>query len=41
MLLDKSSIAIINADLAITEHANAVITLMDEYARDPMGGGSG
>ena len=41
MLIDKSSVAIIEADLAITEHANAVITLMDEYARDPMGGGSG
>jgi GNAT superfamily N-acetyltransferase len=41
MLLDKSSIAIIEADLTIAEHANAVITLMDEYARDPMGGGGG
>jgi GNAT superfamily N-acetyltransferase len=34
-----SSIEIIEADLAITEHANAIILLMDEYARDPMGGG--
>jgi GNAT superfamily N-acetyltransferase len=41
MLLDKSSIDIIEADLAIVEHANAIITLMDEYARDPMGGGKG
>ena len=36
-----SSIAIIEADLAIPEHADAVIALMDEYARDPMGGGQG
>jgi GNAT superfamily N-acetyltransferase len=35
------SIAIIEADLAIPEHADAIITLMDEYARDPMGGGRG
>jgi GNAT superfamily N-acetyltransferase len=41
MLLDKSSIDIIEADLAVVEHANAIIKLMDEYARDPMGGGSG
>ncbi len=34
-----SSIEIIQADLAITEHADAIITLMDEYACDPMGGG--
>ena len=36
-----SSIEIIEADLAIPEHTNAIITLMDEYARDPMGGGQG
>jgi ribosomal protein S18 acetylase RimI-like enzyme len=36
-----SSIAIIEADLAIPEHADAIITLMDEYAHDPMGGGRG
>jgi GNAT superfamily N-acetyltransferase len=36
-----SSIDIIEADLAVVEHANAIIKLMDEYARDPMGGGSG
>jgi ribosomal protein S18 acetylase RimI-like enzyme len=36
-----SSIAIIEADLAISQHADAVIILMDEYAHDPMGGGQG
>ncbi|WP_309743953.1 MULTISPECIES: GNAT family N-acetyltransferase [unclassified Chamaesiphon] len=41
MTLDTSSIEIIEADLTIAAHARAVITLMDEYARDPMGGGSG
>jgi GNAT superfamily N-acetyltransferase len=41
MLLDKSSIDILEADLAIIKHGNAIITLMDEYARDPMGGGQG
>jgi ribosomal protein S18 acetylase RimI-like enzyme len=41
MLLDKSSIEVMVADLAVSEHANAVIALMDEYARDPMGGGGG
>jgi GNAT superfamily N-acetyltransferase len=35
------SIEIVEADLAIPEHAVAVIALMDEYARDPMGGGQG
>ena len=38
---DKSSIEIIEADLAVPKHADAVILLMDEYARDPMGGGNG
>jgi ribosomal protein S18 acetylase RimI-like enzyme len=41
MALDTSSIEIIEADLAIAEHARAVITLMNEYDRDPMGGGGG
>ena len=36
-----SSIDIIEANLAVVEHANAIIMLMDEYARDPMGGGQG
>jgi ribosomal protein S18 acetylase RimI-like enzyme len=40
-MLDKPSIEIITADLTLPHHASAVITLMDEYARDPMGGGSG
>ena len=35
-----SSIDIIEANLAVIEQANAIIMLMDEYARDPMGGGS-
>jgi ribosomal protein S18 acetylase RimI-like enzyme len=30
---------IINADLALPEHADAVVQLMNEYALDPMGGG--
>ena len=38
---DKSSIEIIEADLAVSKHADAVILLMDEYACDPMGGGNG
>jgi ribosomal protein S18 acetylase RimI-like enzyme len=36
-----SSIEIISADLALCDHANAIISLMDEYAQDPMGGGQG
>ena len=36
-----SSIAIIEADLAIPEHASIIVMLMDEYACDPMGGGQG
>jgi GNAT superfamily N-acetyltransferase len=39
MISDRSSIAIVEADLAVAAHAHAVIALMDEYARDPMGGG--
>jgi ribosomal protein S18 acetylase RimI-like enzyme len=41
MILDRSSIEIIEADLAIAAHADAIVALMDEYARDPMGGGGG
>jgi ribosomal protein S18 acetylase RimI-like enzyme len=41
MMLDKPSIEIITADLTVPYHANAVINLMDEYARDPMGSGNG
>jgi ribosomal protein S18 acetylase RimI-like enzyme len=40
-MIDSPSIAIIEADLSIPKHARAVISLMDEYARDPMGGGNG
>lgn len=40
-MLDKSSIEIIKADLSVVSHGNAIVTLMDEYARDPMGGGKG
>ena len=41
MTIDPSSTKIIEADLSVTAHANAVIALMDEYAHDPMGGGEG
>jgi ribosomal protein S18 acetylase RimI-like enzyme len=34
-------IQIIKADLSQPAHASAFITLLDEYARDPMGGGKG
>ncbi|WGV25022.1 GNAT family N-acetyltransferase [Halotia branconii] len=34
-------IEIIEADLSIPAHADAMIQLMDEYALDPMGGGKG
>lgn len=32
---------VVEADLARPEHAQAVVGLLDEYAHDPMGGGSG
>jgi ribosomal protein S18 acetylase RimI-like enzyme len=41
MTIDPSKIEIIEADLKVAEHAVAILTLMDEYARDPMGGSSG
>ncbi len=41
MMIDPPAIAIIEADLSVPKHARAVISLMDEYARDPMGGGNG
>ena len=34
-------IKIIEADLSCVQHAEAVISLLDQYARDPMGGGAG
>ncbi len=40
-MLDKSSIEIIKADLSVVSHGNAIVSLMDEYALDPMGGGKG
>jgi ribosomal protein S18 acetylase RimI-like enzyme len=33
--------SIVEADLSLPEHAAAVLLLMEEYARDPMGGGKG
>ena len=32
-------IEIVEADLTLPEHAKAVVQLLDDYARDPMGGG--
>lgn len=37
--METAVIKIVEADLAQPEHAAAIIRLMDEYARDPMGGG--
>jgi GNAT superfamily N-acetyltransferase len=34
-------IEVIQADLYMPHHANAVVQLLDEYALDPMGGGEG
>lgn len=34
-------IEVIEADLGQTEHAEALVMLLDSYARDPMGGGNG
>jgi hypothetical protein len=34
-------IEIIQADYALPEHGQAIVQLMDAYARDPMGGGNG
>ncbi len=36
---DKLSFEIVKADLSVENHGNAIVRLMDEYARDPMGGG--
>lgn len=35
------NIEIIHADLSRAEHAEAMVMLLDVYARDPMGGGKG
>jgi len=34
-------IEVIEADLSLPDHAQALVRLMDEYANDPMGGGKG
>ena len=34
-------IDIVEADLSLSAHAEALIQLMDQYALDPMGGGQG
>ncbi len=34
-------IEIVEADLSLPSHADAMVQLMDEYALDPMGGGKG
>lgn len=34
-------IEIVEADLSLPAHAEATVSLLDQYARDPMGGGSG
>jgi GNAT superfamily N-acetyltransferase len=39
--MEALMIEIIEADLSIPAHAEAVVQLMDEYALDPMGGGKG
>ena len=34
-------VEIIDADLSLPEHADAIVHLLNEYASDPMGGGDG
>lgn len=34
------AVRILKADPGLTEHGQAIISLLDQYARDPMGGGS-
>jgi hypothetical protein len=34
-------IELLDADPTLPAHAQAIVQLMDEYARDPMGGGQG
>jgi ribosomal protein S18 acetylase RimI-like enzyme len=38
-LLEPILIQIVKADLNLPQHGDALIQLLDEYARDPMGGG--
>ncbi|WP_242045134.1 GNAT family N-acetyltransferase [Anabaena catenula] len=40
-LKNNIMIRIVEADLTLTEHAEAMVQLMDVYALDPMGGGQG
>ncbi|MFM2429531.1 MAG: hypothetical protein RLZZ511_744 [Cyanobacteriota bacterium] len=35
------TIAIVRANYALPEHGQSIVQLMDTYARDPMGGGTG
>ena len=37
--LDASSIRVLEADLSLPEHRQAVVDLVDAYAQDPMGNG--
>ena len=39
MTLQLPGLAIVDADYANPVHANAIVTILDSYARDPMGGG--
>jgi ribosomal protein S18 acetylase RimI-like enzyme len=39
--MSHSAIRICQADYGRATHANAVVTVLDAYARDPMGGGEG
>lgn len=41
MLMSSKPIQVVSADLSLTSHAQAVLMLLDDYARDPAGGGQG
>jgi ribosomal protein S18 acetylase RimI-like enzyme len=36
----SAAVSIVDADLANPEHQKAIVDLIDDYARDPMGGGA-
>jgi GNAT superfamily N-acetyltransferase len=38
--MNSSPITILDADLSRPDHGRAVVDLLDQYARDPMGGGT-
>lgn len=40
-MVGDSVIEIVEADLSLAAHADATVYLLDQYALDPMGGGSG